>query len=68
MILTFQDLLDALNQGDIVVKPIAPGAIGTNSIDVHLSRHLCFYEPDGHFLDAKKPCNVRHFEIPDEDL
>jgi dCTP deaminase len=66
MILTFQDLLDALNQGDIVVKPIAPSAIGTNSIDVHLSPHLCIYEPDGHFLDAKKPCNVRHFEIPDE--
>jgi len=66
MILTKQNLIDALNQGDIVVKPIFGDSVGTNSIDVHLSPHLCFYEPDGHFLDAKKPCNVRHFEIPDE--
>ena len=63
MILTFQDLLDALNQGDIVVKPIFGDSVGTNSIDVHLSPHLCIYEPDGHVIDAKKPCNVRHFEI-----
>jgi dCTP deaminase len=66
MILTKQNLIDALNQGDIVVKPIFGDSVGTNSIDVHLSPHLCVYEPDGHFLDAKKPCNVRHFDIEPE--
>lgn len=66
MILTKQNLIDALNQGDIVVKPIFGDSVGTNSIDVHLSQHLCVYEPDGHVIDAKKPCNVRHFDIEPE--
>lgn len=72
MILTFQDLLDALNQGDIVINPIAPGAIGTNSIDVRLSKFMCIYEPEleGNLevIDAAKPCNVRYFEIPENGI
>ena len=72
MILTFQDLLDALNQGDIVVNPISPGAIGTNSIDVCLSKFMCVYEPEleGNLevIDAAKPCNVRYFEIPENGI
>lgn len=64
MILTFQDLIDALNKGEIVVDPIAPNAIGTNSIDLHLSPFLATY--DQGTLDAKQPANIRRFMMTDE--
>lgn len=66
MILTDIDLHVEIARGNIVVTPLAEGAIGTNSINVHLSRHLCIYEPENHVIDAAKPCNVRHFDIPEE--
>lgn len=64
MILTFQDLIDAINKGKIVVNPIAPNAIGTNSIDVCLSRFMAVYDQGS--LDIKQPANIRRFEIPEE--
>lgn len=38
--------------------------LGSNSYDVHLSKHLAMYKDD--VLDAKKHNEIRHFEIPQE--
>lgn len=64
MILTKEDLQDALNAGHIIVEPIAGDAIGTNSIDLHLSPYLATY--DQGTLDAKQPANIRRLEMTDE--
>jgi dCTP deaminase len=51
MILTHNEINAALAAGHIVVEPLAPGAVGTNSIDLRLGLHILTYK--NAILDAK---------------
>jgi dCTP deaminase len=64
MILTDAKILDSIQSGEIVIEPFDKSCLGTNSYDVHLSKHLAVYKSD--VLDAKKHNEVRHFDIPPE--
>ena len=61
MILSDQAILESLKKGDIVIEPFSRSALGTNSYDVHLSKHLATYVDE--ILDAKKHNHIEHFEI-----
>ena len=50
MILTDKAILESMKTGDIVVEPFDRSDLGTNSYDVHLSKHLATY--DAEILDA----------------
>jgi len=64
MILTDKQILDAISKGDIIIEPFNRAALGTNSYDVHLGKHLATYEDE--VLDAKSHNKVKHFEIGEE--
>ena len=64
MILTDKQILASIENGEIVIDPFDPAALGTNSYDVRLGAHLAVYTE--HELDAKKHNPVRHFEIGPE--
>jgi dCTP deaminase len=64
MILTDIQILEAIEQGDIIITPFNRACLGTNSYDVHLAPHLAVYEDD--ILDAKKHNTIRHFDIGEE--
>ncbi|MBC2605767.1 dCTP deaminase [Pelagicoccus albus] len=64
MILSDKAILEGMENGEIVVEPFDRKALGTNSYDVHLSKHLATYQAD--ILDAKAHNTIEHFEIPEE--
>ncbi|MAJ97448.1 dCTP deaminase [bacterium] len=64
MILSDSEILKAVERGDIVITPFKKEMLGSNSYDVHLSKHLAQYTDD--ILDAKKHNEVNHFEIPQD--
>jgi len=64
MILSDSAILEAINDGSIVIEPYNEDALGTNSYDVRLSRHLALYRDA--ILDAKKHNKIDRFEIPEE--
>ena len=64
MILSDKKILEAIESGEIVIEPFDRSCLGTNSYDVHLSKHLATYVAD--VLDAKKHNAIKHFEIPAE--
>lgn len=64
MILTDKEILASIDNGQIVVDPYDRECLGTNSYDVHLSKHLATYRD--RVLDAKKHNEIDHFEIPPE--
>jgi len=64
MILSDASILAAIDRGEIVLEPFDREALGSNSYDVHLSRHLATYVD--RVLDARKHNEIRHFEIPEE--
>ena len=64
MILSDAEILKAIEKGDIVITPFDKITLGSNSYDVHLSKHLAQYEDE--ILDAKKHNEVKHFDIPEE--
>lgn len=64
MILSDAEILKHVESGDIVIEPFDREKLGSNSYDVHLSKHLATYESDE--LDAKKHNTITHFEIPNE--
>ncbi|HZH67602.1 MAG TPA: dCTP deaminase [Chitinophagales bacterium] len=64
MILTDRSILSEMEAGRIVIEPFNIHKLGTNSYDVHLSKHLAVYSNET--LDAKQHNPVRHFEIPEE--
>lgn len=66
MILTDTQILEAIDNGNIVITPFDRAALGTNSYDVHLAPYLAVYEDE--MLDAKKHNTIRHFEIPDDGI
>lgn len=64
MILTDKKILEAIEQGGIVVEPFRRECLGTNSYDVHLGKYLAVYRD--RVLDAKKHNQVEMIEIPEE--
>lgn len=64
MIITDREILKEIEKNNILIKPFNPECLGTNSYDVHLSRHLAVYKNT--ILDAKKHNEIKHFHIPDE--
>ncbi len=66
MILSDAAILQAIDDGKIVIDPFERDKLGTNSYDVHLGRTLAVYRDP--VLDAKKHNTVEHFDIPDEGI
>lgn len=66
MILSDSSILDAITRNDIVIEPFERVCLGTNSYDVHLSKHLACYVAE--IIDAKKHNQVEHFQIPEEGV
>lgn len=64
MILSDKEILEEIEKGNIVIEPYDRKALGTNSYDVHLGKHLATYKDD--VLDAKKHNEIEHFEIGEE--
>jgi dCTP deaminase len=64
MILTDQEILRAIEKGDIQVSPFRRECLGSNSYDVHLGSTLATYVDE--VLDAKKHNTIQSFEIPEE--
>lgn len=64
MILSDVRIKEEIEKGKIIIEPYDPVFLGTNSYDVHLSKHLATY--DDPVLDARKHNKISHFEIPDE--
>jgi dCTP deaminase len=64
MILSDQKILEAIENGTIVIEPYRRECLGTNSYDVHLGRWLAVYTDRE--LDAKKHNAIQYFEIPEE--
>ncbi|MDQ8201524.1 dCTP deaminase [Pelagicoccus sp. SDUM812003] len=64
MILSDKAILQAMEAGDIVVEPFDRSALGTNSYDVHLSKHLATYTDE--ILDARQHNKIAHFEMPED--
>ncbi len=64
MILSDKAILEGMEKGEIVVEPFDRAALGTNSYDVHLSKHLATYTAE--ILDARQHNKIAHFEIPEE--
>ncbi|HPQ20343.1 MAG TPA: dCTP deaminase [Saprospiraceae bacterium] len=64
MILTDQQIKEAIDNGEIVIEPLDFSNLGTNSYDVHLGKWLATY--DDEVLDAKKHNKITTFEIPEE--
>ncbi len=64
MILSDKAILEGMEKGEIVVEPFDRAALGTNSYDVHLSKHLATYTAE--ILDAREHNKIAHFEIPEE--
>ena len=64
MILSDKKILEAIENGEIVIEPYDRSCLGTNSYDVHLSKNLATYT--NRVLDARKHNEIEHFEIPEE--
>src|SRR5687767_1913916 len=64
MILTDIQILEAIDNGDIVIDPFDRSCLGTNSYDVHLAPFMAVYTADA--LDAKLHNEIHHFEIGPE--
>tara|TARA_R110002096_G_scaffold389135_1_gene583541 strand:+ start:231 stop:767 length:537 start_codon:yes stop_codon:yes gene_type:complete len=64
MILADSEILAAIERKEIVIDPYDRTCLGTNSYDVHLSKHLATYR--NRVLDAKAHNEIDHFEIPPE--
>jgi len=64
MILTDQQILEDISSGAIVIEPFQRHCLGTNSYDVHLSKHLAIYKD--HILDARRHNQIEYLEIPED--
>ncbi|MFQ5447236.1 MAG: dCTP deaminase, partial [Saprospiraceae bacterium] len=64
MILSDKKILEAIEQGDIVIEPYNRECLGTNSYDVHLGKWLAVYTDK--ILDARQHNAIEYFEIPEE--
>jgi len=64
VILTDKAILDSIEAGEILIDPYNRECLGSNSYDVHLSKHLATYK--NRVLDAKKHNEIEHFEISED--
>lgn len=64
MILSDTKILEEIEKGSIVITPFDVSNMGSNSYDVHLSKHFAQYIDKE--IDAKKHNKVKEFEIPKE--
>ncbi len=64
MILSDKQILTEIEKGNILIAPFDRECLGSNSYDVHLSRHLAVYKDAE--LDAKKHNQIEEIEIPEE--
>jgi len=64
MILNDHEILSAITDGSIVIKPFDRKCLGTNSYDVHLGKTLAVYVDP--ILDAKAHNKIKYIEIPEE--
>ena len=64
MILSDKRIIEEIERSTIKIEPFVRESLGTNSYDVHLSKHLAVYKDAE--LDAKKHNPIEHFEIPEE--
>lgn len=64
MIFSDQKILESIAEKQIVIEPFDASCLGTNSYDVHLSKHLACYKDA--ILDARAHNQIEHFEIPEE--
>lgn len=64
MILSDKKILEAIEAGAIVIEPYDRSCLGTNSYDVHLSKHMAVYIDE--VLDAKKHNKIKELVMPEE--
>jgi len=64
MILSDTKILEEIEKKDIVITPFDISNMGSNSYDVHLSKHFAQYIDKE--IDAKKHNEIREFEIGEE--
>jgi dCTP deaminase len=64
MILSDKEILAAVAEGAIKIEPFDSKYLGTNSYDVHLSKHLATYK--SRCLDARAHNEIEHFEIGED--
>jgi dCTP deaminase len=64
MILSDRKILEAMDSGQIVIRPFRPDCLGTNSYDVHLGPYLTLYRSPA--LDARRRNAVREIRLPKE--
>jgi dCTP deaminase len=64
MILSDQTILEEIENGNILIEPFRRECLGSNSYDVHLSKHLAMYKSQ--ILDVRKHNEIDEFIIPDE--
>jgi dCTP deaminase len=62
MILSDQEIMQAMTEGSIKIEPFDPACLGSNSYDVHLGSTLATYTVS--CLDARKNNPIEYFEIP----
>ena len=76
MILTHDDIIEAIEKGDIVIDPFNFDAIGVNSVDLHLSPFIITLEgkhedfmgnPEG-IIDVRFPPDLTYKEIGTDGL
>lgn len=66
MILAETAILQAIERGEIVIRPFRRECLGPNSYDVHLGAELAVYlDP---ILDARRPNAIRLIRIPEDGL
>lgn len=64
MILSDAKILEAIEQGDIVIEPFRRNCLGSNSYDVHLGKYLAVYQDRE--IDARKHNQIQEIVIPEE--
>ncbi len=64
MILSDKQILDAIEEGTIVISPYNRINLGSNSYDVHLAEALAVYTHA--VLDSRAHNQIEHFTIPEE--
>lgn len=66
MILADKRIKEEIVNGNIIISPFDEKYLGTNSYDVHLSKHIAIY--DEYILDAKKHNKIQHLKIPKQGI
>lgn len=62
--LSGEEIIRQMEEGNIVIKPFDEKSVGANSYYLHLGKELVVYEED--VLECKKPNKTRTIEIPEE--